>query len=79
MGRGFAVSHPYWGFSFSHAALCAWLVFAGKSTAVLKYCTQVTFVVSELNLDRDGLAEVESACAGHLTARSCVLRRLVCM
>lgn len=70
MGRCFAVSHPCWGFLFSHTALCAWLGFAGKSTAALKSCTQVTFTVSELNLDRDGLAEVESACAGHL---NCVL------
>lgn len=33
-------------------------------------------MVSELNLDRDGLAEVESACAGHLTLCSCVLREV---
>lgn len=76
MGWGFAVCHPYWGSFFSHTALCAGLVFAGKSTAVLKCCTQVTFMVSESNLDRDGLAEVESACAGHLTACSCVLREI---
>lgn len=76
MGRGFAVSHPYWGSFFAHSALCAWLAFAGKSTAVLKHHTQVTFMVSELNLDRDVLAEVESACAGHLTACSCVLREV---
>lgn len=70
------MSHPCWGFLFSHTALCAWLGFAGKSTAALKSCTQVTFTVSELNLDRDGLAEVESACAGHLTVCSCVLREV---